>query len=1098
MSTEPKDLAGLEGYYLIPLRDGDKRPKRGLTGWQHTRLTTASSEIQAHAGNIGLLLGPVYSAGDGFMELDIDDPEGLDPILECLSDHVLEIRSVDGIVNSGGRHRGRKVLIWVRAHGWEWRWPGKSTIGGMTIEVRGRGQYTLIPPSAPGEDPESIPEINRVFVPYSWVRPLPLLTQVPALLEDLPLDFELRLFRALYGEEPELPSRAGSRSPHSDDSKARRSAEPFSPELSQRLAHVLETLAGAGMKFGNSLEGSTHVKDGIILDEEGGVKCVVLHTCPACGGRGDCGDGRFERGKAWVTPAGWLKCFHATCSAAQVDDGLSLETWVRYYFHADAAAALQLPENLDPKASHAALHILESGGIPAARVLCPSQPSGSPVDQDGHETRGLGESSFGSAPGLSEHLMLEEGRDETRGLYWDALDRASGEPRALIFLDGPPGVSKSETMLQDAVSAARQGLPYPLFVKGHDLIDKHVTRAKEIAADQGCPDLEIVHLTGMARVCARWGDFPERARPYFSRKHWTLCQGCDLRSKCEYYKKLSRLGKNHVLVFAPHEMAKTVLNKYPNDRPAVFDELPTLYKIVDFPEIDLQAVKDAKFFPASTGPLRMPFDLWYGARARAATKYLELVRASELSLPKKQFRHYLFGQEMWRVLPAGFEEALNYDPTAGEHPSYKMGKDSSGWIPKPGLHIRQDFDNLQRVFQAWIAGTSNIEVGEPALYRDEHGNIGLAVLQCGMVLPEDRGVVVLAAGATDLEPLLRRIWSHRTVEVCSVRVLEPEWVERLGLETGEFSKKRLQQDPSRRRKALRSVFMRLLPHLMDLRARHNLSVLTIGITCPLILEKDIRDRTGEVGEALDLLRQWGCHVVPLAHFGNLEGSNDFNSVAVLLILGDAIPNLSESDLLAHGLLQEVPGGGPATTAPTGNEIVGMLTDYRFGQIEGRARCILRTRDNPVLIVHAGKRLQGYERRELCKGASPLPNTVVAEVAAGEMLRVWGWTAPQAVAAIVKSVETRTGPGFGHNWKTVGSPLRLASLFNCVQTHEPRGAGTRRELRAVVSAARRYEIRTGVHVPHTLKTNPQRSGSWTVYEVVPGTYHAWCAAQDTEA
>ena len=179
-------LTVLEGYILTCVRAGEKRPL--LEGWPDLRLTTASKKIRGHRGNIGLLLGPAYPCGSGFLELDVDDAEAL---LEAL-DPVLNANcEPDAVIRSGGKNRGWKLLFWMRPHAWAWTWPHHAPAFRTKTEVRGARMQTVIPPS-------------MVEILYEWVDPLPPLPELRTRAEARCQSFEARLFKAIMGREPTI------------------------------------------------------------------------------------------------------------------------------------------------------------------------------------------------------------------------------------------------------------------------------------------------------------------------------------------------------------------------------------------------------------------------------------------------------------------------------------------------------------------------------------------------------------------------------------------------------------------------------------------------------------------------------------------------------------------------------------------------------------------------------------------------------------------------------------------------------------------------------------------------------------------------------
>jgi len=107
-----------------------------------------------------------------------------------------------------------------------------------------------------------------------------------------------------------------------------------------------------------------------------------------------------------------------------------------------------------------------------------------------------------------------------------------------------------------------------------------------------------------------------------------------------------------------------------------------------------------------------------------------------------------------------------------------------------------------------------------------------------------------------------------------------------------------------------------------------------------------------------------------------------------------------------------------------------------------------------------------------------------------MLRAWGRTSAPAVAAhLAKSRDHGLGPGFGHNCDKASSLAVPGSICTSVRTHEGRGISDRQARRAVRSAVARLRSR-GVEVGERELPNPERTGSWVVFETRPDAFDAF--------
>ena len=1033
MPNVRQDLDGLGGYYLVPLRPGSKRPRSDA--WQTLRLTSSDRRILDHRGNVGLLLGPVYPDGAGWLELDVDDPEGLVAVLPAVESAGL---TPDGIVRSGGRHSGWKLLYWLSAAGFALHWSRIATVAGLAIEVRTSGQ-AAIPPTVPSDDYRG-DGADQVLRPYAWHRPAPPLPDLQERATARGPDWIGRLRSCLYGE-------AGA-------AATAESASPLPLDLAGDLGQLVGLLTAQGHTFGNQRGRGRHRDDkgnpdpvqGIRRTPDGGIECVVLYRCPFCGGMDGDSRGRrtFKAGLAHVTPSLRLKCKRATCKAG--GDGLDVREWL-FDVCPDAASSFL-----------------------RARSERPDPRTGD---------------------------TLQEAQELLRGRLADCLNLdgeiAAGE---VLILDYPTGAGKTWTLADAAGSLASLGQPFALFTRRHDLIAELARKVVEAAGRlPRRPDgFEVVSLRGRGQLCKRYGERMDRVYRYSGADP---CRQCSDKPVCGYWLQWEAVGRPYTVTIAPMEMAARVLERHPKDTIAVFDELPDYLDRVDFPEADLRAVEAAAYRPGSVRVRPENFDLWYNRRSDLARVGCEVLAAS-----KPHFAPQPFGQAVTLAgrlsaeLRQELARAADYDPREGRHPSLEPGELGEGREPEAGRHIRRDFDDLRAAVLALCEGRENLTDGVLAAYLNAGGTAGLRLVRRCLPVPDDRPVLILAAAARYLESANAVAWHPRKVRIERFDVAEnPAAVTRLWIEHKAFSRSNLRKHPGQAVGALLNVCRFLLPELAAFGARFRRWPLSLGIAAPSELCTMLERKHGPAGEALAMLVALGCKVT-WKHYGNLDGSNAFEHCDAYLTIGDDLPSLSDADLDAYALGKGSTGltdGIPRS----GREYHKALATYHRAQNEGRARAIRRTTKTPLLLVHIGRECDWFDARIDPAGAGKSTGSALAEAAGRAMLEVHGWSCAPVLAEILTGENDgspacflgfRISPPGG----TVPLLAGLLSALHCLLRSNAKTPSFLDLPRTIDRLAKLPGV-TERRVP-----NPDRTGSWRVLEARVGAYDCRPAPQSSGA
>jgi len=935
---EEEALGHLRGYYILQYPKPAKCSYQKR--WQTQRRTV--EDITYSGGNTGLILGPIYDGGHGWFEVDIDDPEGLDPVLECLTEAGVLERSHYGIVRSGGHHHGWKVICWQHSEAWWLSWPNEASLNGVEVELRGRrgrGFQTVVPPS-------------RVINYYKWEKPIPSHKVVTNWAAKLPEDEITRhvdaweKLRAMlehpddldYPELDLLPRRQ-----HGDVSNL--------PTLVEgELRRLLEALAGVGVTFGKT--GSSDYRDGIHYDRDdrGGQRifAVILHRCPHPECRGHGFDALFqssEAGKTWITPGFRLKCFHAhSCDIGRREAGMRFKDWLPRYF----------PE--------------------------------------------LEKKFFGGAGESPVGMTLEQGIKETRSFMEAAVIEADADPSAVIVIDAPPGTGKTGVWIEMGIQQAERGGNPAIFGPRHDLMDEAAGRSLPILDKDRAFTPEpprVVPLEGARVICKYKGNRFRFMEKCSKTGILALCRSCSDRDTCAYHKQWEWAAEAGSFMVTTYWLMNRVVEDTPHAGAMWVDELPGLTEMTEISLDEICRYRDMTT-PGELSGLEggeEQLRRYVLARKDAAIAYAKVVTHVGLKKPD-EFRRFFHGRALRALLTSKelfgkdeFRQAIDYDLGQGEHPSYRPDEPSSQPIP-----LVTSFDDFRRPLLNLLEKKENLDDGIVAAYLDPKRKCGLVLMKRTNLIPQERGAVITAAGSGLRKPYIEALLNGRNVAFRTVAVQDSEWVEQLGVDVRVLTKK-YRVERYGRVSTVRHILRRLLPRIVMWGAKHNKESLRIGIACAQELADDLREaqreehdpRLGELADVLELYRGCGFELIHdgVGHYGGLEGSNHFREVDVWTRLGDNIPNLGEMKFLAHGLNAE--GIDISETLLRETE-----TTYRDIQDAGRARPKERTRETPLLDIKCGYAPAGCGDSLKVKGQPPKLTSLLYELTAMAYLTYLGW------------------------------------------------------------------------------------------------------------
>ena len=698
-------------------------------------------------------------------------------------------------------------------------------------------------------------------------------------------------------------------------------------------------------------------------DRDGGISALVLNTwCPSCmtdkAGRTRAGAGK---GKVHIAPVSLaLRCKHGSC--ALHGDGWPVEKWLPAFYPSLAGLVPVLPASLrDPRAG----------------------------------------------------MSLEAGQVAVNAAFAESMAAVLTDINALRIVDCTVGVGKTEAALRLLVERANSGEPVVLLCPTHTLLSEVADRAVDLHAGLPEPDraFQVVHVQGRGQVCRRFDKaWWQRSTLYGeTRSGWRCCKFCEQKNECDGDRALDQVGKRYTLTVAPRSMADAIMAKMPPECVAIFDELPPpLDPAPVFTVADLEAVtRPDHYLPSSLRSVGTDDDLreYFHVRAPAFRAVKAWLAAWAAKVPAKSYTRHGTPAELLAVMPEGMPELLRYE-RAGLRPALTPGEE-----PVPGLHVRADLDDLAAALLDLAEGNATLDAGVPYPVLSADGVPGLVLLR-PFKLPAGRGVIILAGGAAMQEPLIRAAWPGRDIFIDQVDVAESEHVRRLLIESKAFDMRRMSDTPERLAKAFQRTMRALLPDLLALFARKR-ERLAVAVVAP----KRLAEYLGETGKphpaflpALALLA--ACRMdLHIAHHGAVEGLDAFKGVDCLAILGDALPNVSESAAWASCLKMAGGPGGPDAAA-----INAMRNEYAANQVEGRIRGVRRTAESPVLLVRVGRDLAARDKTLTAKGAGKTPVRMAAELVTTALFEAHGGATFEAVkTALVELASPDDKRIYGQKW-----------------------------------------------------------------------------------
>lgn len=702
------------------------------------------------------------------------------------------------------------------------------------------------------------------------------------------LDFE--------GWLPELPAGYGN-----DCGGTRREGQPLPIEMPLRVRQAIE---------------AARLKTGPIPDRKrGGILGVkVFGPCPAC-------KAGHEPGKAWITPAGILKCYRETCPAGTKASGAS--------------------EDGRPK------------GIPLEGWLARFFPE---------VKLGAGDEEQKSS---RVRVTVEEARAKLPQALEEAVEHANARSGNVGGLLVSTGVGKTREALKKVV-AEKGGL---FLAHSHRDLDLRIREASTLGLDRH------VHLRAIHRV-RDWDGTPickyaDRVRQWAEHRYGPMrtlaCDGCPHQfdydgtgETCEAF-----AVKNVGVTFGTHAHG---IGEADPDRTVIVDELPSLLVRTDVPVTEIEnatllaGLKD-----------RRPGDAlisWCSERLpllnllTAVIGTLEQRAGAEKPRP---FPEYIGGPDL-RVLFEGHAKAelgglpgilhsFRSAHSAAAHPPLPRGADVRSGATVSTRLISFDIDD---VFTALLVeGTADQVHGQTiCLVIDGHGTTEPTVtIQFRRRRFDDwpESFVLLDATMSVMWDAICATLPGRDVKMIPVEAdQDPASVRLLHLQTSSLLRRNLFLPRGKRLKEAAPV-ARVLRHIGRTLGYESA---TIGVVthkplsdllnkCANAVESgsELQAATASerqvMAEVRDLYESRRVGRLRALHYGGQRGSNELEGFDAVAVLGEPRANWGEISQDARTL-----GIDPGHYAK-------MLLDAEVVQAVGRARALSRTPERPVTIIYAG-------------------------------------------------------------------------------------------------------------------------------------------------
>jgi len=658
-------------------------------------------------------------------------------------------------------------------------------------------------------------------------------------------------------------------------------------------------------------------------------------------------------------------------------------------------------------------------------------------------------------------LNFEQAQEATRESVRRAALKIPGQRPTLLLLDLPTGAGKTYSALLMKLLAASGGTTEALLQPRHSLMKESAKTCSKMAAELGIAgEAQVLGLMGKGKLCLR----PERLREAQACGNTSLagvCDECGDRFDCPYQLQFDKADRPNTLILAPHGMALSLSRRGLIGEKIWYDEVPQLWEEIELSFEEIRAYLgdfDVSQYPEE---IRGEVAQYFEVRREAAACYVKLISEVSKKAKRKYYRKVYYGPYLKKCMGSNpVAEALGYSPAEGSFPIIHTSI--------KGPWPRRDFDLFRVPLLSLLEGTCSVRDGAVGVYVDPDGGSGLVLLKRKLLAPVGHSCVVMAAGVSHLQPLLKVLYPEWDIVAERVEAALPSHTQVLSYRYSRFLSEYLILEVNRE-DSLRNTLLGVLPRILASGAQKGNGNIVAALVCPKRIADDVRKGLHE--KLLNIYLTCGVELLveSIEHYGNLDGSNRFSTVDVWIMLGAQMPNLSILDMMFHSLQNS----GEELAAP--KEVFGA---YHYEQNFGRPRPFSRTVQDPLLIIEVRWGNKKWREKALSCEGRPKLKTVLYETLAEFLLVI---ERKRSAPMMRQLYEAFTGPesGIGPYWGnkvTVQGRVGLTGLLSLVNREGRSQKFDDRFARKVLARLKKGEKM----MRKRRETNRSRTGASTMY------------------
>jgi hypothetical protein len=607
-----------------------------------------------------------------------------------------------------------------------------------------------------------------------------------------------------------------------------------------------------------------------------------------------------------------------------------------------------------------------------------------------------------------------------------------------IIAISPEGTGKTRFALQRLAEDAAKGQAGTLLVPTYKLAEEKAQELQVLA-----PGTKTLVYQSIRQSCMRIKEI-EKWQKYLRHQRGTICRKCQLRSSCPAWTQFEIQDREHTVGIATHAYISELLGRNACGEYLVVDET-------------FQAVERTyKWTLNDLGVFFLPHTVeheWYKERTDAGKLlYYALLEAKKEWEDKKKrnelddFPSLLGQQEISNLIKRieDIDESASWGNFKCTTPPVPLIEEIEKGPPRRPLPP-PDFDKLVDSFGSVAIELPGARSASNPKYR-----------LFEVTVPEFRNkpVILLDATARHVEPILQKHFAGKELKLLEARVMPGAHEILAWYKTTSYMSVRL-----RDQQRLCSAIDRDLDWLL----RQSSSL--IRKTDPsfgFITLKKIRPFLEKAVEKRGLDAVYG-------HYGALRGTNDFEQVDILCLIGDPVPSISQARYEAE--IMEV---------DTNVRIQG-TRNAELSQAIGRARGIRRTAEQPVFIacMTSSKPPVCLHKVEECRGGRPvLSENKVLQAVIEKLYDYYGFWSTKILDP--ESPLHGLFRELAHNWLLKGESLIYQFWPNTNSLRE-------KSWRDKVKRATRKLKETGGFFEISAKNPGGRKGQIKVQELIEGSW-----------